>query len=48
VHVCYRFTVKLREHSDALSECVDPVLAALRDAERSAGPSFAARNADLS
>src|SRR3954447_19983467 len=29
VWACYRFTTKLREHSDTLADCLDDVLAAL-------------------
>jgi hypothetical protein len=28
---CYRFTVKLREHSEALADCLDSIVAALRE-----------------
>src|SRR5918911_792656 len=31
VFACYRFTPKLREHSDALADCLDSIAAALRD-----------------
>jgi Transposase domain (DUF772) len=47
VHACYRFTVKLREHGDALSGCLDRVLAALRDANPEIGRTVAIDGSDM-
>jgi transposase len=44
---CYRFTVKLREHSAALADCMDDVLASLRDALPSMGEHIAIDGSDL-
>lgn len=41
VHACYRFTVKLRQHGDALAGCLDRVLAALRDVRPEIGQTVA-------
>ena len=47
VHACYRFTVKLREHGDALAGCLDQVLAALRDANPEIGQTIAIDGSDM-
>src|SRR5215207_7272453 len=47
VHACYRFTVKLREHGDALAGCLDRVLAALRDANPEIGRTVAIDGSDM-
>ncbi len=44
---CYRFAVKLREHSDALADCLDAVLASLRDHLPGLGRDVAIDDSDL-
>src|SRR5439155_14763678 len=44
---CYRFTTKLREHSAALADCMDAVLASLRDALPEMGTKVAIDGSDL-
>jgi Transposase DDE domain/Transposase domain (DUF772) len=44
---CYRFTTKLREHSAVLADCMDAVLAALRDALPGMGEHIAIDGSDL-
>lgn len=44
---CYRFAAKLREHDDALEQCIDTVLAKLRDAEPEMGQTVAIDGSDL-
>src|SRR5215204_5780281 len=47
VDACYRFTVKLRKHGDALAGCLDAVLAALRDANPEIGRTVAIDGSDM-
>ena len=47
IHAAYRFTVKLREHGDALAGCIDRVLAALRDARPEIGRTVAIDGSDM-
>ncbi len=44
---CYRFTVKLRQHGDALATCIDLVLAGLRQANPKMGEQIAIDGSDL-
>ncbi len=44
---CYRFAAKLREHGDALADCIDRVLAKLRDAKPDMGSTVAIDGSDL-
>src|SRR6266581_2212131 len=44
---CYRFTTKLREHSVALADCMDAVLASLREALPEMGEHIAIDGSDL-
>src|SRR5260370_9643609 len=44
---CYRFAAKLREHGDALADCIDRVLAKLRDAKPHMGSTVAIDGSDL-
>ena len=44
---CYRFTTKLREHSDALDTCITAVLADLHDAHPTMGEHIAIDGSDL-
>jgi len=47
VHAAYRFTVKLREHGAALADCLDRVLAGLREAIPDLGANLAIDGSDL-
>ena len=47
VYACYRFTVKLRENDDALTRCIDAVLAALHDETPDMGTHVAIDASDL-
>ncbi|MDQ3155104.1 MAG: transposase [Actinomycetota bacterium] len=47
VHAAYRFTVKLREHGAALADCLDRVLAGLREAVPDLGANLAIDGSDL-
>jgi hypothetical protein len=47
IHAAYRFTVKLREHSAALVDCLDHVLAGLREALPGLGANVAIDGSDL-
>jgi len=47
IHVAYMFTVKLREHSAALADCLDRVLAGLREAVPDLGANLAIDGSDL-
>lgn len=47
VHACYRFTVKLRQHSAALAGCLDRVLTALRGANPEIGRTVAIDGSDM-
>jgi hypothetical protein len=47
IHAAYRFTVKLREHGDALTRCLARVLAALRDANPEIGRTIAIDGSDM-
>jgi hypothetical protein len=47
VHAAYRFTVKLREHSAALADCLDRVLAGLHEAIPDLGTNLALDGSDL-
>src|SRR5919205_2412008 len=47
VFALYRFTVKLREHSDALADCLDRVAAALREENPDYGHDLAIDASDL-
>ncbi|HUJ07632.1 MAG TPA: transposase [Streptosporangiaceae bacterium] len=44
---CYRFATKLREHGDALADCIDRILAKLRDAKPDMGKTVAIDGSDL-
>jgi hypothetical protein len=44
---CYRFAVKLREHSDALADCLDAVLASLAERVPELGRDVAIDGSDL-
>jgi hypothetical protein len=44
---CYRFAAKLREHGDALANCIDRVLARLRAARPEMGKTIAIDGSDL-
>jgi hypothetical protein len=44
---CYRFAAKLREHSDTLADCLDAVLASLRDRLPELGRDVAIDGSDL-
>src|SRR5580658_73711 len=44
---CYRFAAKLREHGDALADCIDAVLAKLRDVKPEMGQTVAIDGSDL-
>ncbi len=44
---CYRFAVKLREHDDLLTTCIDRVLATLRTAHPQMGQTVAIDGSDL-
>lgn len=44
---CYRFTVKLREHSEALADCLDRVTASLRIERPEYGRNIASDASDL-
>jgi|SRR5580658_6240745 IS5 family transposase len=44
---CYRFAVKLREHGDMLTACIEAVLAKLRDAKPEMGKMIAIDGSDL-
>ena len=44
---CYRFAAKLREHGDALVNCIDSILAKLRDARPDMGKTVAIDGSDL-
>ncbi|MFL6150467.1 MAG: transposase [Pseudonocardiaceae bacterium] len=47
IHAAYRFTVKLREHGDMLTACLDRVLAGLREAIPDLGANVAIDGSDL-
>lgn len=47
VHAAYRFTVKLREHSAALADCLDRVLAGLRESMPNLGQTVAIDGSDM-
>jgi hypothetical protein len=47
VYACYRFTVKLREHSDKLADCLDRITAALHDELPEYGQDVAIDASDL-
>lgn len=47
IHAAYRFTVKLREHSATLADCLDRVLAGLREAIPGFGTNLAIDGSDL-
>jgi hypothetical protein len=47
IHAAYRFTVKLREHSAALADCLDRVLTGLREAIPDLGANMAIDGSDL-
>jgi hypothetical protein len=47
VHAAYRFTVKLREHSAALADCLDRVLTGLRDTMPGIGQTVAIDGSDM-
>ena len=47
VHAAYRFTVKLREHSTALADCLDRLFAGLREAVPDLGANLAIDGSDL-
>ncbi len=47
IHAAYRFTVKLREHSAALADCLDRVLAGLREAMPEIGCTVAIDGSDM-
>jgi hypothetical protein len=44
---CYRFAARLREHGDALANCIDAVLAKLKDAKPDMGKTVAIDGSDL-
>jgi hypothetical protein len=47
VHAAYRFTVKLREHSAALADCLDRLLVGLHEAIPDLGTNLALDGSDL-
>jgi len=47
IHAAYRFTIKLREHSAALADCLDRVLAGLHEAIPDLGANLALDGSDL-
>ena len=47
IYACYRFATKLREHSDALTSCIDAVLASLRDRIPELGKTVAIDASDM-
>jgi len=47
VHAAYRFTVKLREHSGALADCLDRLLTGLHEAIPDLGANLAIDGSDL-
>ena len=47
IDACYRFTVKLREHADRLTECIERVLAAVHDEMPEMGQTVAIDGSDL-
>src|SRR5437764_13870707 len=47
VYACYRFAAKLREHSDALADCLDSIAAALREELPGYGVDVAVDGSDL-
>jgi transposase, IS5 family len=47
VFACYRFTTKLREHSGALADCLDRIVAGLRDEVPDYGVDVAVDGSDL-
>lgn len=47
VYACYRFTTKLRDHSEALAACMDAVLSALRVEHPEMGTNVAIDGSDL-
>jgi hypothetical protein len=47
VYACYRFAAKLREHADALANCIDAVLGALRTEHPEMGTKIAVDGSDL-
>jgi hypothetical protein len=47
VHAVYRFTLKLREHSAALADCLDRVVASLRDHMPDLGQDIAIDASDM-
>ena len=46
-HAAYRFTIKLREHSAALADCLDRLLAGLHEAVPNLGANLALDGSDL-
>lgn len=44
---CYRFTAKLRDHGDMLTECIDQVLASLHEAYPEMGQTIAIDGSDM-
>ncbi|MGH4009519.1 MAG: hypothetical protein ACRDTH_15445 [Pseudonocardiaceae bacterium] len=47
IHAAYRFTVKLREHSAALADCLDRIIAGFREVIPDLGASLAIDGSDL-
>jgi Transposase DDE domain len=47
IHAAYRFTVKLREHGSALADCLERVLAGLREVIPDLGANLAIDGSDL-
>src|SRR5437588_5903286 len=47
VYACYRFTTKLRDHSDKLADCLDSIAAALREELPEYGRDVAVDGSDL-
>jgi len=47
LYACYRFTAKLRQHHDRLTECIESVLSALRDEHPEMGATIAIDGSDL-
>ena len=47
IDACYRFTVKLRDHADRLTECIERVLTALHDEMPEMGQTVAIDGSDL-
>jgi transposase, IS5 family len=47
IDACYRFTVKLRDHSDLLASCIERVLSALHDEMPEMGATVAIDGSDL-